>query len=76
MSGNSDSSNRDSLEQVMIRMQQKSPGCWDGKLRKFQDGSSVPYSEAEHGPNPLGQGFNICAPYSPGGDAPAGTRLQ
>jgi hypothetical protein len=74
MSGNSDGSN--SLEQVMVRMQQKAPGCWDGKLRKWTDGSSVAYSEAEHGPNPLGQGFNICAPYSPGGDPPAGTRQQ
>jgi hypothetical protein len=52
------------MEQVMIRMQ-KSPWCWDGKLRNLLDGSSVAYSEAEHGPNPLGQGFNICVLYSP-----------
>jgi hypothetical protein len=62
-----------SLEQVMIGMQQRSPGFWDGKLA---NNARVVYREAEHGPNPLGQGFSICVPYRPSGSVPAGTRLK
>jgi hypothetical protein len=62
-----------SLEQVMIGMQQKSPGCWDGKLVNYE---REVYSEAEHWPNPLGQGFSICVLYRPSGSVPAGTLLK
>jgi hypothetical protein len=69
-----------SLEQVMIGMQQTRKslrtvtraGCWDGKLVNYE---REEYSEAEHGPNPLGQSFSICVPYRPSWSVPAGTRL-
>lgn len=57
------SSDSNNLEQVMINMQIKKPGRFDGKLLKS---GGEPYNEAKHGLNPLGQGFNICAPYRAG----------
>ena len=51
-----------SLVQVMIDMQKKKPGMWDGRLR---NGQGECYCEARHGVNPLEQGFSICAPASP-----------
>lgn len=50
-----------SLAQVVIDMQMRKPGCWDGRFVNFQ---GEHYSEAKHGVNPLEQGFCICAPVS------------
>jgi hypothetical protein len=69
---NSSGCESNSLEQAMVDMQVKTPGCWDEKL--FNDKEEL-YREAVHGLNPLGQGFSICAPYRQGGDLPAGTRI-
>ena len=53
----------------MIGMQTKQPGRFDGKLMRS---CGEHYSEARHGLNPLGQGFNICAPYRAGARVEAG----
>ena len=42
------------LEQNMIKMQLKSPGCFDGKLLNENNEA---YMEARHGINPLKNGF-------------------
>ncbi len=69
---NSSECESNSLEQTMVGMQVKTPGCWD---EKFLNDKEEVYRETVHGLNPLGQGFSICVPYRPGGDLPAGTRL-
>jgi hypothetical protein len=52
------------LEQTMIRMQLKSPGCFDGKLLNENNEA---YMEARHGINPLKNGFSYGAVYRPKG---------
>lgn len=47
------------LAQVVIDMQMKKPGMWDGRFVNWQ---GEHYSEARHGVNPLEQGFSIYAP--------------
>ena len=68
---NSGERDGNSMEQVVVGMQVKTPGCWDGK---FLNDRAEPYREAVHGLNPLRQGFSICAPYMAGREVPAGTR--
>jgi hypothetical protein len=41
---------------------QQNPGFYDGLLVNFQ---GVPYCQAQHGDDPLGAGFDICAPARP-----------
>jgi hypothetical protein len=73
---NSGERDGNSLEQVVVGMQVKTPGCWDGKFLNDRD---EPYREAVHGLNPLRQGFTrsklgVSAPAA-GRRPPAGTEM-
>jgi len=67
----SENVDRNSLEQAVVSIQLKKPGCWDGRFVNLQNEA---YSEAKHGHNPFAQGFCICAPRGPSRHVPYGYR--